>query len=272
MAQFNERYARAVELLGSSERTPRLGAIYALQQLAKDSQESHLAPVISTLTTFVRGWKRDPLIQLRPPVTDSAPLSDKERSQQREIRLKKYKEDMKWRFRNERPPAGYEGMHCDLHEETPSDVRAAIVVIGSLTAGIENIEIDFRRTNLTNVDFSTVDLSRVRFDGSDVAGADFTGATLRNASFRDAAACGTNFFRCNLTDTDLTSASLEFANFRRANLERVSFDHTDCTGAVFDGARTEGATAIGAEFGDTTGLSDSQWESMQESRPKKSNE
>jgi len=57
--QTTERFARAMELLSDEKLEVRLGGIYTLEQLAKDSPIDQ-GPVIEVLATFVRervGWK-----------------------------------------------------------------------------------------------------------------------------------------------------------------------------------------------------------------------
>src|SRR5690606_7462200 len=51
--QITERFTKAVEQLGSSEISIRLGAIYALERIAKDS-ERDLTTIMETLAAFVR--------------------------------------------------------------------------------------------------------------------------------------------------------------------------------------------------------------------------
>jgi Pentapeptide repeats (8 copies) len=51
--QITEHYTRAVEQLGSDKLEVRLGAIYALERIAKDSERDHW-PIMEILTTSVR--------------------------------------------------------------------------------------------------------------------------------------------------------------------------------------------------------------------------
>jgi hypothetical protein len=74
--QVTERFTRAIEQLGSDNLAVRLGGIYALERIAKDSPRDH-GPIMEVLTTFVRErarWKSDqPLAektQTQTPSTD----------------------------------------------------------------------------------------------------------------------------------------------------------------------------------------------------------
>src|SRR5579872_7513033 len=51
--QITERFTRAVDQLGSSEVDIRLGAIYALERIARESAVDH-PPIVAILSGFVR--------------------------------------------------------------------------------------------------------------------------------------------------------------------------------------------------------------------------
>ena len=51
--QVTERFTRAIEQLGHEEMAIRLGGIYALERLAKDSEKDH-GPIMEVLTAYVR--------------------------------------------------------------------------------------------------------------------------------------------------------------------------------------------------------------------------
>ena len=51
--QITERFTRAIEQLGDDKMAIRLGGIYALERLAKDSEKDH-GPIMEVLTAYVR--------------------------------------------------------------------------------------------------------------------------------------------------------------------------------------------------------------------------
>jgi hypothetical protein len=56
--QVNERFAKAIEQLGESADDKvdvRIGAIYSLEQIARDSPEEFHGPIVETLTAVLRG-------------------------------------------------------------------------------------------------------------------------------------------------------------------------------------------------------------------------
>jgi hypothetical protein len=63
-----DRYSKAVEQLGSDKLDVRIGGIYALERIARDSPRDH-PMVMEVLTTFIREHLHEPW----PPPGDSAP-------------------------------------------------------------------------------------------------------------------------------------------------------------------------------------------------------
>jgi hypothetical protein len=61
--QITEHYTRAVEQLGSAKLEVRLGAIYALERIARDSERDHW-PIMEILTAYVQ---RRVSIGVKPP-------------------------------------------------------------------------------------------------------------------------------------------------------------------------------------------------------------
>ncbi len=57
--QITERFTRAIDQLGNKELWIRLGGLYALERIARDSDEKDHWTVMEVLTAYVRGYKRD---------------------------------------------------------------------------------------------------------------------------------------------------------------------------------------------------------------------
>jgi hypothetical protein len=163
--QVTDRYAKAIEQLGSDNLHVRIGGIYALQRIAGDSA-TYQPIVIEVLTAFLR---------------EQRPTSDVSQDEKR---------------------------------STPSDVQAAVTVVGR-----RNRKHDIRLINLTR---------------ADLAGADLTGADLLFAGLTEA----------DLTEADLTGADLTTArptigdpnpkptNLTGADLRDAKFSGADLTGAI----------------------------------------
>jgi hypothetical protein len=108
--QITDRYTRAVEQLGSDKLDVRLGGIYALERIAKDSERDH-PTVVEVLSAFVREHSD-------PAHTDSEPSLAKV--------LSTFLEGD-----SERPVEDEEPDHKPKIKPM-TDVRAAIAVLGRL--------------------------------------------------------------------------------------------------------------------------------------------
>ncbi len=72
--QITERFTRAIEQLGNDDRVEiRLGGIYALERIARDSARDH-GPVMEVLTAFVR--ERSPWNEAAAADADHRPTTD----------------------------------------------------------------------------------------------------------------------------------------------------------------------------------------------------
>ena len=57
--QVTDRYTKAIEQLGSDKLDVRIGGIYALERIARDSAKDH-PTVMEVLTAFIRAHSREP--------------------------------------------------------------------------------------------------------------------------------------------------------------------------------------------------------------------
>jgi hypothetical protein len=141
--QITERFTKAIEQLGDKERLMvRLGAIYALERIARDSERDHWA-VMEVLTAFVR--EQAPAKNL-PPDKTSGEKETKESPHERKL---------------------------------PSDIQAILTVIGRRTRTFGNGETQrlyLRHANLQEADLREAQLQGADLKGAQLQGADFEGA------------------------------------------------------------------------------------------------
>jgi hypothetical protein len=151
--QITERYTKAIEQLGSEKVEVRLGGIYALERIAKDSPQDG-ASIAEVLTAFIRGhapW---------PPTADQ-PAED---TPSEEILFLRY-----------RAP----------------DVQSALTVLGrqpSMTASqpLNLSDTDLRRADLSNSDLQTAMLRGVRLQGANIRAAQLKRVDLSHAQLQGA--------------------------------------------------------------------------------------
>ncbi|MGN9788669.1 pentapeptide repeat-containing protein [Nonomuraea sp. ZG12] len=199
--QITDRYTKAVEQLGSTKLDVRLGSIYALERLAKDSPRDHQT-VYDVLAAFVREHDSKPSILITDlpeiPATDvhAAMTVIGRRDATQDVR----KPDL------------------FLIRMPGTDLRGA-KLSGANLYGAELFE-----SNLSGADLSGADLTSATLSGADLTGADLSGATLTRATLtelgdiRAADLTGANLASANLAWTALTGVNLSGADLTSANL------------------------------------------------------
>jgi uncharacterized protein YjbI with pentapeptide repeats len=204
--QITEHYTRAVEQLGSDRLSVRLGAIYALERIARDSERDHW-PIMEVLTAYVREHAPWPPKKVQPLADDLSPLPEKD------------------------PPQG----------EPAADIEAILTVLGRRTRSFEqeNQQLylygtDLRGADLRRAHLEGADLRRSNLDGADLYGAHLEAAFLGEASLEE-----TTLERASLERADLWGASLKKANLMQAHLEDARLHSADLEEASFLGAHLE---------------------------------
>jgi Pentapeptide repeats (8 copies) len=198
-AQLTDRFTRAIDQIGSDKLEIRLGGIYALEQVARDSEVDR-AQVIDVLVAFVK----ERTLRL-PDTLRTVPV----------------------------PPGADEAS-----EHWPTvDVQAALTVLGRRSPPIESL--DFQSVRLRGAVLRGAQLAGAYFSRADLKGADFTGADLSNADLWQANLTSARFDEADLSGAQLALADLSRAHFARANLrgakfQGVTIDNTDFTAAVVD--------------------------------------
>jgi uncharacterized protein YjbI with pentapeptide repeats len=208
--QITERYTKAIEQLGSDKLDVRLGGIYALERIAKDSRQDH-PTVVEVLSAFVREHSNSTHSDSGPStvtVLSSSPQSDSGSTAERQ-------DDGKQRPTTPQPT---------------TDVRAAVRVLGRLPS----------LPNVSRADLSSAQLSR-----ADLGVVNLRKANLRKANLEEANLGGANLEEANLEEANLRAANLRAAHLREANL-RADLQGAALSGADLQGAMLEGANLQGA--------------------------
>ncbi len=243
--QITDRYTKAVEQLGSSKDDVRLGGIYALERLAKDSPRDQQT-IYNVLTAFVRQHDPKPAVKLpKEPTTDvQAALAVFGR---RKIipALDSYSPAPLNRF--------------DLREIRTKG--ANLVYANLISVDLSNA--DLSNATLRNTDLRDADLNKADLSNADLHSANLTGANLSHANLRDAGLIRADLSRtdlsganlsnvplgeANLTDADLVFATLRDARLIRANLRGASLRGADLRGADLSGANLRGADLHNADL------------------------
>ncbi len=199
--QITERFTRAIDQLGHDGRIDvRVGGIYALERIARASQEDH-GPIMEVLAAFLRHHA------LWSP--DSEPI-----------------DPQKWRS----PPPDVQAAASVLG-------RRSLLYEGASEGHPILVGVDLRFANLRDAHLERFDLRDAHLEGATLRGAHldsacllmahFQGANLSAASLKNALMGGAHFEGADLTDARLDGAGIQ----------RVHFDgHTKLTGTHVEGA------------------------------------
>lgn len=198
-------YARAIEQLASDTLDMRLGGVYALERIAKDSPRDH-PMVMEVLSGFVRAHS-DPAPALPGPVgrtpTTLAPADGQ--------------------AAGERQP---DARQPQQRPNPTVDVRAALTVLGRLPS----------RPEVDRADLSNVYLAAAALAGTKLSGFRLVGANLNEAEL-----AGADLERARLQRATLQGAWLDEASLRDANLQAAHLEQADLQGADLQGAALRGA-------------------------------
>lgn len=237
--QVTERFSKAVELLGNDKQLAvRLGAIYALERIAKDSVEKDYWQTIEVLTGFVRerckGWHKEETTlpdthterqRAFPPTDIQAVLKVLER------RFNYYRQD-----------------ETESPNLSNSDFSWMILA-----------QVSFKKMNLRGANFSNADLSEAKFQGVDLSGTIFLEADLSRADLS-----GINLSSVKFAEIDpKTGKPIKAANLSYSIL--IEKDKTgkpigaDFSNINFSGVDLSGVDLSNAIFAQNTGLSYTQF-------------
>jgi pentapeptide repeat protein len=209
--QITERFTRAVEQLADEKLEIRLGGIYALERIARDS-ETHYEPVMEVLTAFLREHSpaREPGEgEAEPPGLPPPQRVDFQAVATILGRRDRSHERPDYRLSLDR--VGLPGVQLfEAHLENAWVIGADFSHAG------------FFRAHLSNASFSRARLSYAIFREADLSKADLTEADLSNASFAHA----------DLSGASLNGANLSGASFFGASLQGAPVWGTDLRGAI----------------------------------------
>ncbi|WP_431881188.1 pentapeptide repeat-containing protein [Micromonospora chalcea] len=181
--QITERFTAAVEQLGQpglEKVDVRLGAIYALERIMRDSAVDHPA-VVQLLAAFVRVHAPAPNLSPSPPSQLAKPPT---------------------------PPS------------PPVDIQAALTVLGRRESNRDRSGdgIDLSHTSLRGIDLNGASLRGVDLSGADLSHADLSGADLSAAGLGRANLIGSDLGGTNLNTAFLLNADLRYADLASAEL------------------------------------------------------
>jgi hypothetical protein len=224
--QITERFTKAIEQLGRDNLSLRLGGIYALERIARDSAKDY-GPVMQVLAAYVR--ERRALVQ-----------DGKEQDAPRWVScggkgIRTF-EDVSW--------AG------GLQAKLPPDIQAILTVFKRRARSYGTGEIDWLDLRYTQLATARLDNAHLEFavfigthlQGAYLLGAHLTGAFLMGAHLEGAELgladlYSTHLEGAYLQDACLLKAKLRFTSLQDTHLERAELQLADFQGADLRGAK-----------------------------------
>ncbi len=190
-ANITERFTKAIEQLANKESLAiRLGGIYALERIAKDSSKD-LPQIVEVLTAFVReNCSKKKRIEIV--------FTDEEGNQLDE-----------------------EGRNIESIE---TDIQAILTVLGRMDG---KPEMDLSELDLNRANLRMANLKGINFSGANLFRANFLCADLTEANFVITNLCSAEFAGVILVDAELAGGNLQGAHLGSAKLERANLWGTD---------------------------------------------
>ena len=227
--QITDRFSRAVDQLGSDELTVRLGGIYALERIARDSPRDY-GPVMEVLTAFVRQESPLPGDAAATPAASAPQI-----------------------------PAEVAAVFKVIGRRTPEQITAemeeggcleltGINAVGMDLAGYELRNTCWDRSDLRGATLARADLSDTTFAGSTLAQANLDGVVAQGASFNQADIAQANLSRADLRNANLLAADLSTATLQGTDLRDANLLGTNLRNALLLGADLSGANVLNADF------------------------
>jgi hypothetical protein len=233
--QTSDRFVKAIEQLGN-DKSPdvRLGGIYGLEQLARDSPSDQPA-VFDVLTAFVRGQVpagtgkcTDPTLHLEliDPSPNARPSADVQAAVDAIARHDR-KNDRK----------GPNGVLDLSHTCLVAARWAALDLSGIRMTGADLryailFDADLHEAFLGEANLTGAFLSKANLTGAELLSANLTGAFLGGANLTGALLGGANLTGAQLGEANLTGAGLRHANLTGADLSEANLSNIDYDGST----------------------------------------
>ena len=258
---LTDRIAQAVEKLGSERIVwrenkqssepnleVRMGALYLLERIAKDSPRDHV-PITETICAYMRENANRPHI-------DELTTNDNEKAAAKRLKIKIAELDAS------------DKAACLTYAVPRADVQAAATILGRRSLDALEIEarekyvLDLRGVHLDRIDWFNANLAYAIMDGASLNAATLCVANLRGARLKDASLEGADLFKANLTEAwmsgaKLSNAWLDWAVFHGSQLSLAKFQNANFSATELSFAAVKNADFTNAKHLDEDQLAES---------------
>jgi hypothetical protein len=205
--QLTERFGRAIDQLGKGDmgegRDIRIGGIYALEQIARESAELH-PPVMEVLTAFVREhrpWSGEPALD-----------------------------------RSGKLPADIQAALTVVGRRNPEQDYGSIDLSSTDLGQADLFRANLQGAFLFRANLQGASLWQANLQAAFLRDADLQEAYLRDANLQEADLMGANLQRADFWGTDLWGADLSGANLQGVNLQGAVVSRGQIAAASTDAA------------------------------------
>jgi uncharacterized protein YjbI with pentapeptide repeats len=233
--QITDRYTKAIDQLDRDRALAvRLGGLYALERIARDSPADR-ATIAEVLSTYARTAPRD------PPTPTS--LTSQRLRRPGGVRI-----PPSWEHLGAEAEPIPASQAVPLEVRAP-DVQAAVTILGrwqvrlreSPSAPVDLHGADLEGVNLLGARLQGAFLVGAQLQGALLAYAQLQGASLSDAELQEAILVGAQLQEAYLADAELQGAFLVGAQLQEANLAGARLRKVRLTGAQLQGAFLVGA-------------------------------
>jgi uncharacterized protein YjbI with pentapeptide repeats len=280
--RITESFSKATEQLGSDKLEVRLGGIYTLERISKETESPETYwTVMETLTAFVReraSWKEVDAsessifsidrgsrryarevsvptdIQAAMTVLGRRDAKGRQEESFRGWKLDLTRTDLRGvnLFRAHLEGVDLSNSHLERANLFRAHLEGASLQYGHLN-GVDLNEAHLGKTNLFRAHLREAGLGFADLEGASLDSADLEQAYLANAQLEKARLGHARLIGAYLHNARLQGASLNFANLDGVNLKNANFEKADLgnarlIGASLNGARFEGANLSGANL------------------------
>lgn len=249
----------------------RLGAIYALERIAQDSERDHI-PIMETLCAYIRenAPVKGAAVNDQNPFPSLPPYEAMGNVELAAQALSYYEAGIKQR--TEKLQAWVSKLN-----PPPADIQAAVTVLGRRP--IERIEyeshsknklgfadvrfrLDLRNTNLQKADLTSARLDNVLLSNANLEGiillqanltnADFSKSRMEKSDLRGAIVRNAKFFGTHLEGAVFSESEISKSFFTKSNIQKTNFSNTHIDRSLFSSAQMEWSVFTNATIVNTT--------------------
>lgn len=262
--QVTDRYGKAVDQLdrtGPEHLQGRLGAIYALERLARDSPRDQ-PTIIEVLSAFIRTTtpqatqaEQDhastcPQQAIAPDIQAALTvLGRRDTTHDQTARIDLHSTCLPKADLDDASLARANMINVNLNDADLNGAHLASADLTSAHLGSSSLGgADLTRAGLHGADLRGADLTSAHLVGADLTSADLTGANLGGAFLRGVFLGGAHLVGADLTGANISNADLSGAHLRSAHLFGADLTSSSLSGAVLSGANLREAHLLSSDL------------------------